>query len=285
MSSIRRPEHQAPPDVFYNDDEARKYSQNTRMMQIQNDMTERALELLALPEDVPSFILDLGCGSGLSGECLEENGHVWVGLDISRSMLDVAKEREVEGDLLLGDMGDGLPFKAGSFDGAISISALQWLCNADKSYHKPHKRLAKFFASLYACLSRGARAVFQFYPENSSQIEMITAASMKSGFTGGIVVDYPNSTKAKKFFLVLMTGGSAPLPSGLGSESAESDVSSARTIKNEITRNRMKKLRGNKKSIKGSRDWILDKKERWRRQGKETRPDSKFTGRKRSGKI
>ena len=68
------------------------------------------------------------------------------------SLADVAKEREVEGDLLHGDLGDGLPFRAGAFDGAISISALQWLCNADKSYHKPHKRLFKFFSSLYACL-------------------------------------------------------------------------------------------------------------------------------------
>lgn len=39
----------------------------------------------------------------------------------------MAKEREVEGDLLLGDLGQGLPFRAGAFDGAISISALQWL--------------------------------------------------------------------------------------------------------------------------------------------------------------
>ena len=31
------------------------------------------------------------------------------------------KERELEGDYLLGDMGEGLPFRAGSFDGAISI--------------------------------------------------------------------------------------------------------------------------------------------------------------------
>ena len=67
---------------------------------------------------------------------------------------DVAREREVEGDLIESDLGDGLPFRAGSFDGAISISALQWLCNADKRYHKPHKRLFKFFSSLYACLVR-----------------------------------------------------------------------------------------------------------------------------------
>ena len=121
---------------------------------------------------------------GLSGECLDENGHFWVGMDISPSMLEVAQEREVEGDLLLGDMGDGLPFKAGAFDGAISISALQWLCNADKGYHKPAKRLFTFFTSLYASLRRGGRAVFQFYPENPAQIELITSQAMKSGFTG-----------------------------------------------------------------------------------------------------
>lgn len=50
-------------------------------------MTYRALELLALPDDRPSFVLDIGCGSGLSGEILEEEGHVWAGVDISPSML------------------------------------------------------------------------------------------------------------------------------------------------------------------------------------------------------
>lgn len=115
-------------------------------------MCERALELLGLPEDEPKLLLDIGCGSGLSGEVLEENGHHWIGIDISKSMLDIAVEREVEGDLVLGDMGEGMPFKAGSFDGAISISAIQWLCNADKSHHVPHKRLYQFFTTLYACL-------------------------------------------------------------------------------------------------------------------------------------
>lgn len=52
------------------------------------------------------------------------------GVDISKSMLDVALEREVDGDVCLADMGHGLPFRVGTFDGAISISAVQWLCNA-----------------------------------------------------------------------------------------------------------------------------------------------------------
>ena len=49
---------------------------------------------------------------------------MWVGLDISKAMLDVASEREVEGDVIHSDMGHGFGFRACSFDGAISISAL-----------------------------------------------------------------------------------------------------------------------------------------------------------------
>lgn len=52
------------------------------------------------------------------------------GLDISPAMLDVAHERETGGELCLHDLGHGLPFRPGTFDGAISISAVQWLCNA-----------------------------------------------------------------------------------------------------------------------------------------------------------
>ncbi|KAM3202648.1 glycine dehydrogenase (decarboxylating) 1, mitochondrial-like isoform X2 [Capsicum annuum] len=46
-----------------------------------------------------------GYGSGLSGKTLTEHGHQWLGLDISASILDIALEREVGGDLMLGDLG------------------------------------------------------------------------------------------------------------------------------------------------------------------------------------
>lgn len=277
MASGRRPEHQAPPEIFYNSDEARKYTANSRMIEIQQQLSERALELLALPEDKSCYILDVGCGSGLSGESLTDEGHYWIGLDISDSMLDVALEREVEGDLILSDMGSGMPFRAGTFDGVISISALQWLCNADKKFHSPPQRLFKFFTTLYAVMTRGSRAVFQFYPENSKQLELITQQSMKAGFTGGLVIDFPNSTKAKKIFLCLFAGGSIQqIPKGLGADDHNTNTSHASFINK---RERVKQMRG--KPPKKSKDWILEKKERRRRQGKEVRADSKFTGRKR----
>ena len=34
----------------------------------------------------------------------------------------------------------------------LSVSTLQWLCNADKKEHSVPKRLFKFFSTLYACL-------------------------------------------------------------------------------------------------------------------------------------
>jgi len=61
----------------------------------------------------------------------------------------------------------------------------------------------------------------QFYPENPKQIELITDAALKAGFTGGVVVDYPNSSKAKKLYLTLFKGNrgrAEPLPEGLQSK-------------------------------------------------------------------
>ncbi|KAK1158380.1 putative 18S rRNA (guanine-N(7))-methyltransferase [Acipenser oxyrinchus oxyrinchus] len=280
-SSSRRPEHTAPPELFYNEAEARKYTQNSRMIEIQSQMSERAVELLNLPEDQPCLLLDVGCGSGLSGDHLSEQGHCWVGVDISPAMLDVALDREVEGDLILGDMGQGIPFRPGTFDGCISISALQWLCNADKKSHSPPRRLYRFFSTLYSALARGSRAVFQLYPENSDQVELITSQAMKAGFTGGMVVDYPNSTKAKKFFLCLFSGVSGALPKGLGSETVERGVSNQALFTGE--RSRFRQMKG--KSVKKSKDWIVEKKERRRRQGREVRADTKYTGRQRKTRF
>lgn len=34
---------------------------------------------------------------------------------------------------------------------------------------------------------------------------MISNAAIKSGFSGGLYIDYPNSTSAKKYYLILST--------------------------------------------------------------------------------
>ncbi|KAJ6704570.1 METHYLTRANSFERASE-RELATED [Salix viminalis] len=286
-----RPELLAPPEIFYDDSETHKYTSSSRIIDIQARLSERALELLALPVDgIPRLLLDIGCGSGLSGETLTENGHQWIGLDISQSMLNIASEREVEGDLLLGDMGQGLALRPGIIDGAISISAVQWLCNADKSSHEPRLRLKAFFGSLYRCLARGARAVFQVYPENIAQRELILRSAMHAGFAGGVVMDYPHSTKSRKEYLVLTCGPpsiSTAVPRGKGEdgESCSEDESSEENQMVCISdRNRPKKKQKISRKGKG-REWIFKKKEQLRRKGNAVPPDTRFTGRKRKARF
>lgn len=237
-------------------------------------MTRRALELLDL--DSPSLILDVGCGSGLSGEILssvpeDEGGpHVWVGMDVSASMLDIALQRDVEGDLLLADIGQGVPFRAGAFDAAISISAIQWLCNAESSETSPEGRLSRFFNGLYASLKRGGKAVCQFYPKNDKQRNMITQAAVKAGFGAGILEDDPE-TKNVKVYLVLTVGGVGGDITGVVKGMDGVDVLDSRA--------RGKAGKGDIK--KGSRAWILKKKEQMERKGKVVKATSKYTGRKR----
>ncbi|KAI9781954.1 MAG: hypothetical protein M1839_005547 [Geoglossum umbratile] len=270
---MSRPEDSLPPDLFYNDRESRKYTTSSRIQAIQSSMTQRALSLLALAG--PSLILDIGCGSGLSGSILssvaaDQGGpHVWIGMDISASMLDVALQREVEGDLMLADMGQGVPFRPGTFDAAISISAVQWLCNADTSAAEPQARLNLFFSTLHSSLRRGGRAVCQFYPKNDHQRAMVTSAAIRAGFGAGILEDDPH-TKNSKLYLVLTVGG------------RDGVVGMVRGLEGVDVLE--KKPRGKKKEErerKGSKAWILRKKEVMERRGKVVKNSSKYTGRKR----
>jgi 18S rRNA (guanine1575-N7)-methyltransferase len=264
---MSRPEQLAPPEIFYNDSESHKYTSSTRVQHIQAKMTFRALELLNLPE-FPHYVLDIGCGSGLSGEILSEEGHIWCGMDIAPSMLATALDREVEGDLFLADIGSGVPFRPGTFDAAISISVIQWLCNADTANVDPKKRLMRFFNTLFASLKRGGKFVAQFYPADDGQIDAILSTAKVAGFQGGLVIDDAESKRNKKYYLVLSAG-----------QSAQSLNLNGLTMDAPVEEKKMsKKL---KKQVESKKHFIKRKKDLMKKRGKSVALDSKFTGRKR----
>lgn len=264
---MSRPEELAPPDIFYNDSESFKYTSSSRVQLIQAKMTLRALELLNLDKDKPNFLLDLGCGSGLSGEILTEEGFDWVGMDISPSMLATGLDRDVEGDMFLSDLGNGIPFRAGTFDAAISISTIQWLCNADSTEADPKRRLQRFFSTLYASLKRGGKFVAQFYPLDDNQIQSIQGAARVAGFGGGLVIDDPESHRNKKYYLVLTAGQSERMVNLSGIEMEESLFN--------------KKNKQKKKQLESKKDFVARKKDMMKNRGKKVTNDSKFTARKR----
>jgi len=310
---MSRPELTGHASLFYNAKEAKKYDSSSRMVGVQREITERAIELLRLPQDRPSLILDVGCGSGLSGQVLEDEGHVWVGCDVSRDMLDVANERierkrdignqqedsamnegseeedEQEspsyGDLMHHDMGTGLPFRPATFDACISISALQWLCYSNSKDQIPKRRLTRFFSSLYQVLRRGGRAVLQFYPETAEQAILISECAAKVGFAGGIVVDYPNSAKAKKHYLVLSFDRNYTAPQGLTDGALLAATRQGVRVDSKDNSDNKKRIPVRKKKGVKTKEWIVQKKETQRKKGKDVRPDTKFTARKRPTKF
>ncbi len=271
-------------------------------------MTLRAISLLGLT--TPSYILDIGCGTCLSGSILSSlppsagGPHTWVGMDISSAMLSAALERnntdtnaggsndhsnndgddKVQGDLLLSDIGHGIPFRPGTFDGAISISAIQWLCNADSSVASPVQRLNTFFSTLYASLRRGARAVCQFYPRDEVQRSMISSAAIRAGFGAGILEDDPGTKNAKLYLVLTVGGGMVEDITGVVRGLEDVDVMDSRRGKGGAggQGKNGKKMR---EKQKGSKAWILKKKEQMERRGKVVKATSKYTGRKRGPKF
>ncbi|KAM0680603.1 Williams Beuren syndrome chromosome region 22 protein [Glugoides intestinalis] len=193
------PEFTNPPQLYYDEKESKKYSQNSRMAKIQAEIAERAIQLLEIDEKAPPFILDIGCGSGLSGKILSEQGYEWVGIDVSRSMLMLAESSVQNSGLLCHDIGVEFPFQDESFDYAISISVLQWLFQSFRTDHIPIKRIRTFFKSLYCTIRKSA--VLQIYC-TKKEIEILKTEAVKVGFYGGVVTDNEN-TKNCKNFLVL----------------------------------------------------------------------------------
>jgi 18S rRNA (guanine1575-N7)-methyltransferase len=178
----------------------------------------------------------------------------------------------------------------GGIDGLCSISCIQWLCNADVTSHHPRRRLARFFSTLYASLSNGARAIFQFYPENDHQIDLITSSAHQAGFSGGLVVDYPNSSKRKKYFLCLFAGQSSSvsgsgkqveMPKGKVDDFEGSEGTARVRVQGHGQQQRYRGRDGKKRKGVKDKEWVMRKKDVARRRGEVVAADSKYTARKR----
>ena len=126
-------------------------------------------------------------------------------------------------------------------------------------------------------MTRGARCVFQFYPESDDQVTFIMSQATRAGFGGGLVVDYPNSVKAKKIYLVLWVGGEMlvgpngegqgvkqTLPAPLDFDESGSTVLHETRKAHDRRRDRHKKSR----KIESSKQFIQRKKDINRSRGK-----------------
>ncbi|UCC27905.1 MAG: methyltransferase domain-containing protein [Candidatus Bathyarchaeota archaeon] len=87
-------------------------------------------------------VLDVGCGSGYTGEYLVEHGFNVVGVDFSQSMLKLAGRNVPEANLIKQDA-TRLGFKTNSFDGLTSFYCI---------IHIPREKHASLFQSFHRIL-------------------------------------------------------------------------------------------------------------------------------------
>lgn len=67
-------------------------------------------------------IIDLGCGTGLSGAALADQGFSVIdGIDLSREMLDQAEAKGIYRRLIQADLTDRLPIEDATYEGGISV--------------------------------------------------------------------------------------------------------------------------------------------------------------------
>ena len=216
-ASLDKPENDLPDsttaaDTHYDVKEAARYTQRNALLQ--HELASSCLDLFTwrAGEALQSrLLLDLGCGSGLSAASIEAAGHTWVGVDVAREMLllaagarggagaalsnrgppldahthDYASGPGARcGGLIQGDMAS-LPLRSRAiFDGAISVSTLQWLCEGRGAGGKGGidggggagervGALKRFFGRLRLTLKHDACAVFQWYPTSAQALQAL----------------------------------------------------------------------------------------------------------------
>jgi 18S rRNA (guanine1575-N7)-methyltransferase len=159
------------------------------------------------------------------------------------------------------------------------VALLLGLLGADPG--KTHRAVLRLAAHRHETHRQGR-------PASPEQARLIASLAIKAGFVGGIVVDFPNSAKARKHYLCLSFERSYAIPTAIedasliyggewDEESRELGVLGSRSRTYVKRRRKGEQARPNVKSA----DWIKRKKDQQRKRGKEVRRDSKYTGRKR----
>jgi 18S rRNA (guanine1575-N7)-methyltransferase len=190
------PEDNILPELYYTEEIAKQYEQNSRIQKIQREMTQRALEILSLTP--PALFLDLGCGTGISMQVLQEAGFEGMGIDIAEPMLAIARQKGF--NVLKADFTIQIPFDSNYFDLIISISTLQWIFHG----FKPATILEKgknTVVEMYRVLKPQGVAIIQFYPKNEDQLSL-AGKILKKKFQVTKIIDDPNIPKRKKVFLL-----------------------------------------------------------------------------------
>ena len=183
------------PETYFSKEAAKNYDRSPRMKKVQRELTERTVELLGIDKGT---VLDAGCGTGFSLQVLEEHGFECIGIDISQPMLDIARRKGFR--VRRADF-TKLPFKDRTFDAIVSISSLQWVYG--KSYDDVIGKYSRVAKEFHRVLKKNGKAVVQFYPKTEKEFDIVVKEFKSAKFKVTIAIDYPETKKRTKKFIIL----------------------------------------------------------------------------------
>jgi ubiquinone/menaquinone biosynthesis C-methylase UbiE len=134
--------------MFETDMVKRSYNKIAAYYYSHRDLNKFNGELDKLIDLLPrnGHVLDVGCGAGIpTGKYLVNRGLKVTGIDISDTMLEMARKNVPEADFINKDM-NSLDFNENSFDGIISVYAL---------FHVPKNNHPNIFEQFFKILKPG----------------------------------------------------------------------------------------------------------------------------------
>lgn len=120
---------------------ASTFEENQKILQYQ--APQRIFDDLKefLPESKFS-LLDLGCGTGLGAESFASLAQLLVGIDSSRSMIDIAQKKQIFDDLIVGDLlPQMLLLKDESFDLLLAIELFPYFIDLESIFEQAFRLL------------------------------------------------------------------------------------------------------------------------------------------------
>lgn len=196
------------PGGYWTPDAIERLLKAKGQSRIQHDLAAKTLANLSSQfpgvleiEGSSPVALDIGCGLGFASDILVNAGYTAVGIDILIDMTRLSSNRApVEYNANRGRYhriaasATCMPLRAGTFDLAISTSALQWLGTAEQE--------VVFAAEIAQVMTAGGAIAFQYYPRSSQDLMLLGAAIKQAGFEGGVLVENVKNPRKRKNYLL-----------------------------------------------------------------------------------
>lgn len=148
--------------------------------------------LLAVLDNYPKTVLDIGCGTGAMCELLTAEGFEMTGIDLSPEMIEQAKRKRDASELVIDyHVADASDFELDkTFEGALSFF------DSLNNILEP-ERLASAFHSIFRAIKPGGCLIFDMNTAYAFQEEMFTQRNLskKSDLTYDWVGSFDEATR------------------------------------------------------------------------------------------